>query len=173
MTQPNFVPLTAADRVRPSERLPVPDRWTATRPGGDAADTSAKGKGGFGVTGPDQGFALKLAKVFEPKLHLGSGEHPEDAVAGCLGVALKRAALFGRSPVIYDLELAFTLFGFLSASPPAGLADYRKHHFEGASHHYWEQRAIADAVPEATLRLTPAQVAERLPEWRSLILVHE
>jgi hypothetical protein len=42
--------------------------------------------------------------------------------------------------------------------------------FEGASHHYEEQRDIADAVPESTLRLPHAEVATRFPaEWRTLL----
>ena len=172
MTQPNFVPLAAADRVRPSERLPVPQAWRPERPGDEAA-TGVKTATGFGVTGPDQGYALKLAGTFVDRLQLAPQEHADDAVAGCLGVALKRASLYGRAPVVYDLELAFTLFGFLTASPPAGLVEFRRALFDGASHHYAHQRAIADAVPEATLRFTPAQVAERLPEWRSLVLTGE
>ena len=38
------------------------------------------------------------------------------------------------------------------------------------AHHYPELRAVADAVPEATLRLTPAEVASRhAADWRSLL----
>ncbi len=36
-------------------------------------------------------------------------------------------------------------------------------------HHYTEARRLADMVPEATLRMTPAQVAGAYPEnWRQL-----
>ena len=41
--------------------------------------------------------------------------------------------------------------------------------FRAASHHYQVQRTIADCVPATTLRLTPAQVAERLTDWRELL----
>ena len=36
---------------------------------------------------------------------------------GCLNIALKRASMFGRAPVIYDLEFAYSLFGFLGGAP--------------------------------------------------------
>ena len=48
---------------------------------------------------------------------------------------------------------------------------FRDRLFDGAHHHYEFQRAIADAVPDETLRLTPLEVARRLPEWRSLLVV--
>ena len=38
-------------------------------------------------------------------------------MAGCVPIAMKRAALYGRAPMIYDLELAFTLWGYLGARP--------------------------------------------------------
>ena len=145
----------------------MPDGWRADRP----AETWREGPppgDGFGNAGPDQGYALKLARRFEDRLRLTAEEHAEDAVAGCLGVALKRAALFGRAPVIYDLELAFTLFGFL-ADAPSELVEFRKPLFQAAAHHYRDQRAIADLVPESTLRLTPIDVAQRLTDWRSLL----
>ena len=45
--------------------------------------------------------------------------------------------------------------------------------FEGVSntlHHYDEARALVDMVPEATLRMTPAQVAAAYPErWKELL----
>jgi len=47
--------------------------------------------------------------------------------------------------------------------------EFRRPRFEEARHHYWDQRAIVDLVPEATLRLTPAQVKERQGDWKSLL----
>ncbi len=167
MPQPDYVPLRATDRVRPAERLPVPDDWRADRPGD--IDTVGQPSGPrMGSAGPDQGYGLKLARHFLDRIKLGEHEHAEDAVMGCLAVALKRASLFGRAPVIYDFELAYTLWGFVGDAPSDFVA-YRKPIFEAAGHHYEDQRAIADAVPESTLRMTPAQVAERIGTWRSLI----
>jgi hypothetical protein len=122
----------------------------------------------LGAPGPDQGYALKLARMFVDRLQLAEGEGVDDATAGSLGVALHRASLFGRAPVIWDLELAFTLWGYLGGAPP-DLIQERVPLFMGAAHDYWDQRAITDRVPDETLRLTPAQVRERLGDWRSLV----
>lgn len=171
MAQPDFVPVAVGDRVREPERLPVPDRWMVDRPGELAGMRPPEGTS-FGTTGPDQGYGLKLARRFVGRLELQPGEHAEDAVAGCLGVGLKRASRFGRSPVIYDFELAFTVFGFLGGAP-ADLREFRAQYFVAADHHYWDQRAIADLVPDSTLALTPAEVREQLPNWRSLLALDD
>jgi hypothetical protein len=85
-----------------------------------------------------------------------------------VAVGLKRAARFGRAPVIHDMELAYTVWGFLGGAP-ADLVAYRRTLFLGAHHDYWARRAIADRVREETLTLTPADVASRLTDWKSLI----
>ncbi|MBA3654454.1 MAG: hypothetical protein H0W70_09705 [Actinobacteria bacterium] len=167
MAQPEFVPIVPGDRVRGAERLPVPDHWRADRPA-ETDRTFMPAGPGLGTVGPDQGFALRLARRFEDRLELTSAEHVEDATAGCVAVAMKRAALFGRAPMIYDLEHAFTLWGFLGGAP-VELVELRAAAFQGAGHDYWIRRAIADQVPVETLALSPATVHERLPVWRSLL----
>ena len=167
MAAPDYVPVAAADRVRAAERLPPPDAWTAVRPG-EIPGLRPPGGPMVGTPGPDQGYGLKLARQLAAKLQLGEHERVEDAIAGCLGVALRRAALFGRAPVIYDFELAYRLFGFFGDAPPE-LVAFRRELFEEAAHDYFHQRAIVDRVPEETLRLAPAEVAERLSEWKSLL----
>ena len=167
MTQPSFVPVVEADQVRRAYQLEVPSIWTSSRPS-ELRGTRAPAGAFLGTPGPDQGFALKLARRFEDRLVLTPGEHAEDALVGCTAVAMRRAASYGRAPVIHDLTLAFTLFGFLSGAP-ADLVAAREPLFRSASHHYQAQRTIADCVPEATLRLTPEQVAERLDSWQDLV----
>ena len=167
MTQPANVPVSPADRVRPSDQLPPATGWKADRPGDLTAQGQPVGRR-LGTQGSDVGYGLKLAKRFSDRLQLAGAETVEDAIAGCFPVGAKRAACYGRSPVIYDFELAFTLWGFL-AGAPKDLVDFRTPLFTGAAHHYWEQRDIVDRVPEETLRLTPAEVAGQLPGWRSLL----
>ena len=167
MTQPSFVPVVEEDQVRRAYQLDVPSIWTASRPS-ELRGTRAPAGTFLGTPGPDQGFALKLARRFEDRLVLVPGEHAEDALSGCTAVAMRRAANFGRAPVIHDLTLAFTLWGFLDGAP-ADLVATREPLFRAASHHYQVQRTIADCVPTTTLRLTPAQVAERLADWRDLL----
>ena len=99
-------------------------------------------------------------------MQLQPGERPDDAVRGCLGIALRRASLFGRAPVIHDLRLAFTIWGFLDDDPPPDLVECRRQMFAGVGnvmHHYTQGRRIADIVPESTLRLT---VEEAAAVWR-------
>ena len=167
MTQPSFVPVVEADQVRRAYQLEVPSIWTASRPS-ELRGTRQPSGSMLGSAGPDQGFALKLARRFEDRLMLGVGERSEDAIWGCTAVGMRRAAVFGRAPVIHDLTLAFCLWGFL-AGAPADLVDARGPLFRASSHHYLAQRTIAGCVPESTLRLTPEQVAGRLADWRTLL----
>jgi hypothetical protein len=128
---------------------------------------------GLGFQGPDQGFAIKIANGFRDRLCLQPGEHADDVVRGCLGVALRRASMFSRAPVVHDLTIAFTIWGFLDSSPPAGLVSLRGGLFEGVGnvlHHYAEGRHIVDMVPESTLRMSPTQVAAAYPgRWADLV----
>jgi len=158
------------DRVYESPDV-VPGSWKPNRPG-DLVGFQPEGAR-LGYQGPDQGFALKIASGFRPRLKLQPGEHADDAVQGCLGIALRRASMFSRAPVVYDLTIAFTVWGFLDSDPPAELKVLRARLFEGVSntlHHYDEARELVDMVPEATLRMTPEQVAAAYPErWKELV----
>ena len=137
------------------------------RPGDEKAPVAPLGPK-FGRTGPDLGYGLKLANLFRGRLQLTAGETADDAIAGCFAVGSRRAASFGRAPVIYDMELAFTVWGFLGDAPPE-LLEFRSGLFPGAAHDYDRQRQVADLVTTEALRLTPALVAARLSEWRSLL----
>jgi hypothetical protein len=163
---PEYVPVPLGDQPRQDEPPKPPDSWRADRPG-DLKGLPPDGPW-LGHQGPDQGYALVLARRLDDRLYLFEGENRADMVAGCVAVALKRASRFGRAPVIHDLELAFALFGFIGTAP-ADLVEARGPLFEGARHHYERRRALADLVPDETLRLTPAQVKERLGSWRSLV----
>jgi hypothetical protein len=166
VTQPDYVPLVAPDRVRPSERLSLPGSWTQDRPA-ELGDLTPPRGAQFGVAGPDLGYGLKLAKRFEDRLVLTEGEDGHDVVAGCFACGTRRAAVFGRAPVIFDMEWAYTLWGFLAPAPPE-LVMLRVPLFRGAGHDYSQQRRVADRVSEPVLRLTPAQVRERVgSNWRS------
>jgi hypothetical protein len=167
VTAPDYVPLATSDRIRPVDRLPVPRAWRSDR-AGEAANPVPPTGSRFGSTGPDLGYGLKLARRLQPQLKLGEGEHAADAIAGCFAVGAKRAASFGRAPVIFDMELAYTLWGFLEGAP-ADLVAFRAPLFRGAAHEYWEQRSIVDRVKASTLRLTPAQVRAQLSDWKSLL----
>jgi hypothetical protein len=148
----------------------VPEGWLADRPA-DIAGRQPEGRG-LGYQGPDQGYALVLAARFRGRLQLQPGEGEDDAIEGALNVALRRASLFGRAPVIHDLTVAFAIWGFLDPDPPADLVALRRPLFEGVGHpfHYGERRAIVDMVPEETLRLMPVDVQAAYPgRWQELL----
>ena len=66
-------------------------------------------------------------------------------------------------PVIYDMEMAFAMWGFLGEAPP-GLVAFRIDLFPGAAHDYERQRVIATWSWRTPSGLAPAQVAARLGE---------
>jgi hypothetical protein len=172
MAAPKFSPVAATSRAR-AYRSPdhVPDNWMPDRPG-EIPGFQPQGPR-RGHPGPDQGFALRIARQLAPSLHMQEGEHVEDAIRGCLGVALRRASLYSRAPVIHDLKMAFKMWGFLDEMPPADLIEFRRPLFAGlrhVGHHYTEARVVADMVPEATLRLTPKGIdAYDASRWRELV----
>jgi hypothetical protein len=167
MAAPRFVPTTLEEQPRTGLPIPPAAGWLAARPGESGVELPTGD--GFGVPGPDQGYALKLARRFTDRLQVVAPETADDAIAGGLAVATKRASLFGRAPVVHDLGIAFRIWGLLGDAP-AELVATRHPLFPSASHHYDQQRAIADAVPEATLRLTHQEVDRRFPaEWKALL----
>ncbi len=172
MAAPKFAPVSPVDAARgygsPDH---VPAAWMPDRPG-EIHGFQPEGSR-LGFQGPDQGFAIKIANTFRPKLRLAVGESADDALTGCLGVALRRASMFSRAPVVHDLTIAFTIWGFLDADAPADLVTLRRSLFSGVghiAHHYDESRLIVDMIPESTLRMNPQQVAGAYPaSWRTLI----
>jgi len=171
MAAPEFVPVPPVTTFNaPYVSSPWSfDPWEADRPAElpEGQPRAAR----FGYPGPDQGFALKLVRHFEDQLVLADREQSADACSGGVAVALKRASFFGRAPVIHDLRVAFTVWGYLAAAP-SDLVDVRRPLFEEVAnpHHYAERRRIADLVPDDTLRLGPAQVAERhQADWKGLL----
>ncbi|MGH9247111.1 MAG: hypothetical protein ACRD29_22875 [Acidimicrobiales bacterium] len=171
MAAPEYVPVKPMDDVRAYESPPRrPDPWLAERPG-DLGDGQPTGRH-LGWQGPDQGYALLLANRFRDKLHLEGGDHLEDVVEGAIGVALKRASLFGRAPVIHDLTVAFTVWGFLDPHPPADLVALRRRAFDEVSIplHYVAARKLVDAVSPDVLSQPHTRVAEAYKDdWRQLI----
>jgi hypothetical protein len=169
---PEYVPVDRTRLVRAYESPPRrPDPWLADRPG-ELPGGQPRGDR-LGNQGPDQGYVLSLARRFEGKLTLRPGEHERDALAGAVAVALKRASLFGRAPVVHDLTVALTIWGFLGeVPPPAELIELRRKMFEEVwhPHHYAGLRRIVDLVPVRSLRLTPAYVSSvHGKDWRSLL----
>jgi len=172
MAAPKFTPVDPLENARAyTSPDHVPQEWRADRPGDFRGRQPVGAR--LGYQGPDQGYALLLANRLRPQLQLRPHEHADDAVQGCTGIAMRRASLFGRAPVIHDLRMAFTIWGWLDPDSPAELLTLRRDAFDGVAevlHNYDRLRDLADTVPEETLRSTPAQVAAAYPgEWRRLL----
>ncbi|MEM9039390.1 MAG: hypothetical protein AAGD33_05785 [Actinomycetota bacterium] len=174
MAAPKFLPVDPTDDPRWYESPDVvPESWTPDRPS-DIEGPQPTGDR-LGAPGPDQGYAIKLANALTPDLHLVEGENTEDVMRGCLGVALRRASMFSRAPVIHDLRIAFTVWGYFDESPADELVELRMRMFEGlrhVGHHYAESREVVDAVSVDTLKMTPDAVAAGYAaDWRSHLTV--
>lgn len=173
MAAPKYVPVPPVDDARAYESPEVvPDGWDGGRPG--ELDGRQPVGNRLGDQGPDQGYALKLAEDrIRHRLKLADGEDADDAISGCMGIAMRRASLYGRAPTIHDVTMAFTIWGFLDAAPPPELVELRRVAFEGVGHvnyHYAEARAVADGVPEATLRMSHTEAEAAYPtRWRDLL----
>jgi len=153
MAAPSYVPSNKDDTARVYASPPRrPDSWMADRPA-ELHERQPEGPG-LGFQGPDQGFALKLARRFEGKLVLAEGESEHDAIVGCTALAMRRASLFGRAPMIHDLTVAFLAWGFLAPAPD-DLVSFRTPYFAEVAHphHYLQLRDLVAAVPEWILRL--------------------
>ena len=166
---PDHVPTNPTQRVRAYSSPPRRnDAWTADR-AGDLPGLQPKGPS-LGTAGPDQGYAYRLVHLFDDRLHLG-GVDKEDAVEGCLAIAMKRSALFGRAPVVHDLTAAFTIYGFLDSEPPAELAEQRLALFAEvkSNHHYTERRHLVDRVSEEALMKPHDTIAAQYrADWEQL-----
>jgi hypothetical protein len=168
-------PYVSATRdARPRRKTPMPPAkpWRATRPGETVGHVHPQG-GAFGYQGPDQGYALHLARPFEHDVDLAPGERWEDVEYGILGVASRRANLFGRAPIKDDVEVALLAWGFLPDAAARHLVETlvraRRPLFADVVHDHGDQRRIAEAVPEDALRLTPAEARARIAAGESLV----
>ena len=89
---------------------------------------------------------------------IGEGEHLDDVVAGCFSCGSRRSSVFHRSPVIYDMEWAFALWGYWDypEGTPEELVAFRQPIFAGAAHDYYRQRAMRGlSARHRPIRLSP------------------
>ncbi len=171
MAAPEYVPIDPTEIPRAYTSPPrLDEAWWADRPGDVVRQGQPSGPL-LGNQGPDTGYALKLAERFRDRLVLAPGEHADDVIEGCVQVAGKRASSFGRAPVIGDLEMAFTVWGFLSEAPD-DLVEFRRPLFAEIAHphHYAERRHIADLVSEEVLRRPLSRVTSTMAQgWQRIL----
>ena len=68
---------------------------------------------------------------------------------------MRRAASYGRAPVMPDVECAMLVLGYQGGCAP-DFAEWRASMIDGAHHEYTRRRALVDAVPLDELRLAPS-----------------
>jgi hypothetical protein len=164
-----FVSPDPADRPRqqqnlpPGIALPPANRWSPDRPG-DLGPGQPEGRL-FGVPGPNVGYAYTLAERAKDRLQLGEHEHVDDVVPVVAEIAGKRAALFGRAPVIGDIDVAVAILGY-DGSAADDFVELRTHLVREAGHDYSRRRSVVDAVPDRLVRLNQTDVREHVEEWR-------
>lgn len=174
MAAPNYVPISPVSEVRDYDSSPRrPEPWVKDRPAEIPARQPLDDR--LGVTGPDAGYALTMATRYSGKLlpQPGDGVAEADVLRGAAEIAMKRAALAGRAPILADVTVALAIWGFLDVNPPADLVALRRVMFEGVHHiapHYPLLRELADAVPADVLALSPSVIRQRHErDWRSCI----
>jgi hypothetical protein len=165
-----FVPADPADRPRqqqnlpPGTALPPAGRWVADRPGDPRRAQPPEGPL-FGTPGPNVGFAYTLAEHVKDRIECAEGEDLHDVIPVIAELAAKRAARFGRAPVIYDVETAMAVLGY-DGSTDAEFAQVRAVLVHDAGHDYYRRRAIVDAVPDELLERRWDDVGAEIYEWR-------
>lgn len=165
MTQPTHLSNhVVSDRLAP-HKLSAVRSWAANRPGELQPATTPEGAY-VGSPGPNQGFALTIARRLGHDAVLSTGEDLHDVEVGVAAIACRRAAMFGRAPSVYDVRHALGIFGYLDTAP-SELVEVRRARFSGVGHSYPLVRTLADSVPEATLRLSPREALEL--DWREAI----
>ncbi len=163
-----FVSPDPDDKPRQQQNLPPgvaypPARgWRPTRPGDIPL---GEGDGRLrGAPGPNIGYAYTLANRIKDRLKLAPHEYLGDALAVIAEIAARRAASFGRAPVIRDVEFAASLLGYDTNDDFAATRVRLVHE---ASHSYYRRRAVVDSVPDDVLRAAPSEVRTVAQQWRA------
>ncbi len=136
--------------VAPGVHRPPARAWFADRPG-DLRGGQPRGPL-LGAPGPNIGYALTLVERARDRVALAPNEHAADALTVIGELAMKRAASYGRAPVMADVEVAMLLLGYQGGVDP-DVAKWRVEAVEGAHEDYWRRRALCDAVDLDVLRM--------------------
>ena len=123
MAAPEYVPVPVTEKARLPWESPdhVPPAWTLDRPAevgqGRAADRAPPR-----LPGPRHRLRPHAGGA-DPRRGGGAarGAASTTPSSGCTAIAMRRAALFGRAPVMHDLRLAFTIWGWFDAAPSEDL----------------------------------------------------
>ena len=155
-----------APNLAPGVHYPPARPWRADRPG-DLQGGQPTGEL-MGSPGPNIGYALSLIARAHDRFALAPHEHFEDAAAVVGELAMKRAASYGRAPVMPDVECAMLILGYQGGVDPA-FAKWRVRAAAGAHEDYQRRRSLCDAVDLDALRLAPSALGPRATELRAAL----
>jgi hypothetical protein len=164
-----FVSPDPDDRPRQQQNLapgvayPPAKSWRATRPGDNVGGQPAGPL--RGAPGPNIGYAYTLTNRVKDRFRLAPHEYIGDVVAVVAEIAARRAALFGRAPVIRDVDFAADLLGY---DANGDFAQARSLLVHEAAHDYRRRRALIDRVPEDLLRASPTELRDRVGQWQAV-----
>lgn len=148
--------------LAPGVHYPPAGAWVADRPGDSAGPQERR----FGDPGPDAGYALAL--IARRTLSVIDGEDHHDAQAVVAELAMRRAAVFGRAPMITDVDLAIALLGY-DGTADSEFATRRARAVQGAGHDYPTRRALVDAIPIEALRRSISELNQYLVDARAVM----
>ena len=143
--------------LAPGVHLPPAGSWHADRPG-DLVAGQPHGEM-LGSPGPDVGYARLLVERRRDRFVILAHEPRDDVEAVVAELAMKRAASFGRAPVLADVDVSMELLGY-AGDVPQDPPEWRRHLVGEAAHEYAKRRRIVDSVPLDVLRLPPEKVTE-------------
>jgi hypothetical protein len=149
--------------LAPGVHLPAANAWRADRPGDLVAGQPTGSM--LGRPGPNVGYAVTLAGRLRDSVNHAPHEATADALAVIAELGMKRAASFGRGPIMGDVETAAALLGY-HGDVDDDFAEWRATVVHGADHEYGVRRAVVDAVPDPILRV-PSQDPALVREFRT------
>jgi len=152
--------------LAPGVHYPASRPWRPDRPG-DLTTGQPTGDL-LGRPGPNIGYALTLVSRANDRIALAPHEHGPDARAVIGELAMKRAASFGRAPVMADVDVAMLVLGYQGGVDP-DFAKWRVQAVAGAHEDYVRRRRICDAVDLDTLRKPTSALTGGITDLRPRI----
>jgi hypothetical protein len=122
---------------------------------------------GFGLPCPDAGYALFLAALAVEHLVLEFGDRRDDAECAIATVAVRRAGMLGRAPLLQDVEIGRTLLAY-DQPTDADFARWRARWICGIARDVDLRQRLADAAL-ASETLRPPLDADAVHGWRATL----
>ncbi len=160
MTQPSFVSVSRMNS--PPCSVPIPP----ARIGRQVELPREWPTGRAGSPGPDQGYAMRLVRLYANRIVDDGGVARGDLLRICAATALKRASRFGRGPMMNDAAFAFHLWGFDDIPLSDEYRGARQALLTGVSH---DERLLRDVVDRIDGEMLSARLDE-VARFRELVV---